>query len=154
METQCNAASLDFPRLGRRELIADFDGGDITSDGGALLLRKTEQLTAMDMMAVSPMARVIAPKFLAGVISMPFLAALFSCMGVFGGYVVANRGDQEGPYDKYAIPGADGILTYISHPFITAFGGNNGIAFNGVVRIHINSSNVFLNQPWIVRSAF
>jgi phospholipid/cholesterol/gamma-HCH transport system permease protein len=42
----------------------------------------------MDMMAVSPMARVIAPKFWAGVISMPMLAALFSCMGVFGGYVV------------------------------------------------------------------
>jgi phospholipid/cholesterol/gamma-HCH transport system permease protein len=42
----------------------------------------------MDMMAVSPMARVIAPRFWAGVISMPFLAALFSCMGIFGGYVV------------------------------------------------------------------
>jgi phospholipid/cholesterol/gamma-HCH transport system permease protein len=42
----------------------------------------------MDMMAVSPMARVIAPRFWAGVISMPLLAALFSCMGVFGGYVV------------------------------------------------------------------
>jgi hypothetical protein len=47
METQCNAAFLDFPMLGRRELVADFDGGDITSDGGALLLRKTEQLTAI-----------------------------------------------------------------------------------------------------------
>lgn len=47
MDTQCNAAYLDFPILGRRELIADFDGGDITSDGGALLLRKTEQLTAI-----------------------------------------------------------------------------------------------------------
>ena len=40
--TQCNAAYLDFPALGRRELVADFDGGDITSDGGALLLRETE----------------------------------------------------------------------------------------------------------------
>ncbi len=47
METQCNATYLDFPMLGRRELVADFDGGDITSDGGALLLRKTEQLTAI-----------------------------------------------------------------------------------------------------------
>jgi phospholipid/cholesterol/gamma-HCH transport system permease protein len=42
----------------------------------------------MDMMAVSPMARVIAPRFWAGVISMPLLAALFSAMGVFGGYLV------------------------------------------------------------------
>jgi phospholipid/cholesterol/gamma-HCH transport system permease protein len=42
----------------------------------------------MDMMAVSPMARVIAPRFWAGVISMPILALLFSAMGVFGGYLV------------------------------------------------------------------
>jgi phospholipid/cholesterol/gamma-HCH transport system permease protein len=42
----------------------------------------------MDMMAVSPMARVIAPRFWAGVISMPMLAAMFSAMGVFGGYLV------------------------------------------------------------------
>ena len=47
METQCNATDLDFPVLGRRQIVADFDGGDITSDGGALLLRKTEQLTAI-----------------------------------------------------------------------------------------------------------
>lgn len=47
METQCNAAYLDFPMLGRREVLADFDGGDITSDGGALLLRTTEHLTAI-----------------------------------------------------------------------------------------------------------
>jgi hypothetical protein len=47
METQCNAAYLDSPVLGRREIVADFDGGDITSDGGALLLRQTEQLTAI-----------------------------------------------------------------------------------------------------------
>src|SRR3954454_23447422 len=47
METQCNSAYLDFPMLGRRELLADFDGGDITSDGGALLLRTVEQLTGI-----------------------------------------------------------------------------------------------------------
>ena len=47
METQCNSTYLDFPMLGRREILADFDGGDITSEGGALLLRKTEQLTGI-----------------------------------------------------------------------------------------------------------
>jgi DDE family transposase len=47
MDTQGNSTYLDFPMLGRREILADFDGGDITSDGGALLLRKTEQLTAI-----------------------------------------------------------------------------------------------------------
>ena len=47
METQSNATYLDFPMLGRREIVADFDGGDLTSDGGALLLRTTEQLTGV-----------------------------------------------------------------------------------------------------------
>jgi hypothetical protein len=47
MDTQCNSTSLDFPMLGRREILADFDGGDITTDGGALLLRETERLTAI-----------------------------------------------------------------------------------------------------------
>ena len=45
MTTECNSTYLDFPMLGRREVLADFDGGDITSDGGALLLRQTERLT-------------------------------------------------------------------------------------------------------------
>src|SRR3954452_10466242 len=47
METQWNSTYLDFPMLGRRAIVADFDGGDISSDGGALLLRTTEQLTAI-----------------------------------------------------------------------------------------------------------
>jgi hypothetical protein len=47
METQCNSSYLDFPMLGRREIVADFDGGHISSDGGALLLQKVEQLTAL-----------------------------------------------------------------------------------------------------------
>src|SRR6478752_2707063 len=47
MATECNAAYLDFPMLGSREVLADFDGGDISSDGGALLLRETERLTGI-----------------------------------------------------------------------------------------------------------
>jgi hypothetical protein len=47
MTTECNATYLDFPLLGSRQVLADFDGGAISSDGGALLLRKTEQLTAI-----------------------------------------------------------------------------------------------------------
>jgi phospholipid/cholesterol/gamma-HCH transport system permease protein len=62
-------------------------GSAITAEIG--LMKATEQLTAMDMMAVSPIARVIAPRFWAGVISMPLLAAIFSAMGIFGGYLVA-----------------------------------------------------------------
>src|SRR3954453_2656713 len=47
MTTECTATYLDFPMLGSRDVRADFDGGDITSDGGALLLRETERLTGI-----------------------------------------------------------------------------------------------------------
>jgi phospholipid/cholesterol/gamma-HCH transport system permease protein len=67
-------------------LFASRAGSAITAEIG--LMKTTEQLTAMDMMAVSPMARVVAPRFWAGVISMPILSMLFSAMGVFGGYII------------------------------------------------------------------
>ncbi len=67
-------------------LFAARAGSAITAEIG--LMKTTEQLTAMDMMAVDPMARVIAPRFWAGIISMPILGLLFSAMGVFGGYIV------------------------------------------------------------------
>src|SRR4051812_4643127 len=47
MGTQCNPAYLDFPMLGSRQVLADFDGGAISTDGGALLLRETERLTGI-----------------------------------------------------------------------------------------------------------
>jgi hypothetical protein len=47
MTTECNSSYLDFPMLGPRQVLADFDGGAISSDAGALLLKKTEQLTAI-----------------------------------------------------------------------------------------------------------
>ena len=67
-------------------LFASRAGSAITAEIG--LMKATEQLTAMDMMAVNPIARVVAPRFCGGVISMPLLAALFSAVGVFGGYLV------------------------------------------------------------------
>ena len=67
-------------------LFASRAGSAMTAEIG--LMKATEQISAMEMMAVSPIARVVAPRFWAGVISMPLLAALFSAMGVFGGYVV------------------------------------------------------------------
>jgi phospholipid/cholesterol/gamma-HCH transport system permease protein len=45
----------------------------------------------MEMMAVNPLARVVAPRFWGGVISMPLLAALFSALGIFGAYLVGVR---------------------------------------------------------------
>ncbi len=67
-------------------LFASRAGSAITAEIG--LMKATEQLSAMEMMAVDPIARVVAPRFWGGVISMPLLAALFSAMGVFGGYLV------------------------------------------------------------------
>lgn len=52
------------------------------------LMRATEQLDAMEMMAVDPLKRVIAPRYLAGFISMPLLAAIFTLMGIYGGHIV------------------------------------------------------------------
>ena len=67
-------------------LFASRAGSAMTAEIG--LMKATEQISAMEMMAVNPIARVVAPRFWAGVISMPLLSALFSAMGVFGGYVV------------------------------------------------------------------
>jgi phospholipid/cholesterol/gamma-HCH transport system permease protein len=70
-------------------LFASRAGSAITAEIG--LMKTTEQLAAMEMMAVDPLARVIAPRFWGGVISMPLLAALFSAFGIFGGYLVGVR---------------------------------------------------------------
>ena len=67
-------------------LFASRAGSAITAEIG--LMKATVQITAMEMMAVNPVARVVAPRFWAGVLSMPLLAALFSAMGIFGAYIV------------------------------------------------------------------
>lgn len=67
-------------------LFAGRAGTALTAEIG--LMKATEQLSAMELMAVDPIARVVAPRFWAGVISMPVLAAIFSIVGVFGGYIV------------------------------------------------------------------
>ncbi len=68
-------------------LFAGRAGSALTAEIG--LMKATEQLSGMEMMAVNPIERVIAPRFLAGVVSMPLLAAIFSAVGVVGGYLVA-----------------------------------------------------------------
>ena len=68
-------------------LFAGRAGTAITAEIG--LMKATEQLSAMEMMAVSPIARVVGPRFWAGVISMPLLSALFTMIGILGGYLVA-----------------------------------------------------------------
>jgi len=79
-------------------LFASRAGSAITAEIG--LMKATEQIAAMEMMAVDPIARVVAPRFWGGVISMPLLAALFSAMGIFGGYLVGVKliGVDEGAF--------------------------------------------------------
>ncbi len=67
-------------------LFASRAGSAITARVG--IMKSTEQLSAMEMMAVDPFARVLAPVFWGGAISMPLLAAIFSAFGVFGGYLI------------------------------------------------------------------
>lgn len=67
-------------------LFASRAGSAITAEIG--LMKATEQLSAMEMMAVNPIARVLAPRFWGCFISMPLLAAIFSAMGILGGYIV------------------------------------------------------------------
>ncbi len=67
-------------------LFAGRAGSALTAEIG--LMKATEQLAGMEMMAVDPLRRVVAPRFLAGIIAMPLLAAIFSAVGVLGGYFV------------------------------------------------------------------
>ena len=88
-------------------LFAGRAGTSITAEIG--LMKAGEQIAAMDMMAVSPVARVLAPRFWAGVISMPLLAAMFSAVGVFGGYIVGVMmiGVDEGAFWSQMQNGVD-----------------------------------------------
>lgn len=67
-------------------LFAGRAGTSLTAEIG--LMKAGEQIAAMEMMAVDPVVRVLAPRFWAGVAVMPLLAAVFSAVGILGGYVV------------------------------------------------------------------
>jgi phospholipid/cholesterol/gamma-HCH transport system permease protein len=68
-------------------LFAGRAGTSLTAEIG--LMKAGEQIAAMELMAIDPRSRVLAPRFLAGIIAMPLLAALFSAIGILGAYVVA-----------------------------------------------------------------
>ena len=67
-------------------LFAGRAGTSLTAEIG--LMKAGEQISVMEMMAVDPIQRVLAPRFWAGVITMPLLAAVFSAMGIIGGWIV------------------------------------------------------------------
>ncbi|MEA3292561.1 MAG: lipid asymmetry maintenance ABC transporter permease subunit MlaE [Pseudomonadota bacterium] len=88
-------------------LFAGRAGSALTAEIG--LMKATEQIAAMEMMAVDPMTRVIGPRFLAGILSVPLLAALFSAVGVLGGYLVGvgQLGVDSGVYWSSMQDGVD-----------------------------------------------
>lgn len=67
-------------------LFAGRAGSAVTAEIG--LMKATGQLSALEMMAVDPIRRVLAPRFLAGFIAMPLLAAIFSVVGIYGAYFI------------------------------------------------------------------
>lgn len=67
-------------------LFAGRAGSSLTAEIG--LMKAGEQISVLEMMAVDPVKRILAPRFWAGIITMPLLAAVFSAMGVIGGWVV------------------------------------------------------------------
>ncbi len=67
-------------------LYAGRAGSALTAEIG--LMKATEQLSSMEMMAVDPFRRVFAPRFVAGVIALPLLAGMFTAIGILGGYFV------------------------------------------------------------------
>ncbi len=88
-------------------LFAGRAGAALTAEIG--LMKATEQLAGMEMMAVDPVRRVLLPRFLAGVISVPLLAALFTAVGILGGYLLGVNvlGVDQGVYWSAMQEGVD-----------------------------------------------
>ena len=68
-------------------LFAGRAGTSLTAEIG--LMKAGEQISAMELMAIDPRARVLAPRFIGGIISLPILAILFSAVGIIGAWIVA-----------------------------------------------------------------
>ncbi len=109
-------------------LFAGRAGTSLTAEIG--LMKAGEQLAAMEMMAVNPLQRVIGPRFWAGVIAMPILAAIFSAVGILGGYIVGVRliGVDEGAFWSQMQGGVDvvkdvlnGVLKSVVFGFAVTF---------------------------------
>jgi phospholipid/cholesterol/gamma-HCH transport system permease protein len=109
-------------------LFAGRAGSALTAEIG--LMKATEQLSGMEMMAIDPIKRIISPRFLAGFISMPLLAALFSCVGIIGGQLVGTGllGVDDGAYWSQMQANLDfqgdiinGVIKSIVFGFVTSW---------------------------------
>jgi phospholipid/cholesterol/gamma-HCH transport system permease protein len=98
-------------------LFAGRAGTALTAEIG--LMKAGEQLSAMEMMAVDPVRRVLAPRFLGGVIAMPLLASVFSAIGIVGGYIVGVMllGVDPGAYWGQMQSGVD-VWTDVGNGFV------------------------------------
>jgi phospholipid/cholesterol/gamma-HCH transport system permease protein len=100
------------------------------------IMRISEQIDALDCMAIDPHKYIVAPKFIAGIISMPLLTALFDVVGIFGGYMVGVwlLGGNEGSYFSsiYSNVGFEDIYMGLMKPL-----------FFGLIIILISSSKGF-----------
>ena len=79
-------------------LFAGRAGSALTAEIG--LMKATEQLSGLEMMAVNPVSRILTPRFFAGIVSMPILAVIFSALGIYGGHFVGVTlmGVDDGTY--------------------------------------------------------
>lgn len=109
-------------------LFAGRAGSALTAEIG--LMKATEQLSGMEMMAIDPIKRIISPRFLAGFLSMPLLAALFSAVGIIGGQIVGSGllGVDDGAYWSQMRANLDfqgdiinGIIKSIVFGFVTSW---------------------------------
>lgn len=109
-------------------LFAGRAGTALTAEIG--LMKAGEQLAAMEIMAVNPLERVLAPRFWAGVFSMPVLAAIFSAAGILGGYIVGVQliGVDDGTFWAQMQNGVDiwedignGVLKSLVFGFAVSF---------------------------------
>jgi phospholipid/cholesterol/gamma-HCH transport system permease protein len=109
-------------------LFAGRAGSALTAEIG--LMKATEQLSGMEMMAIDPIKRIISPRFLAGFLSMPLLAALFSAVGIVGGQMVGSGllGVDDGAYWSQMNANLDfqkdiinGVIKSIVFGFVTSW---------------------------------
>ena len=149
-------------------LFAGRAGSALTAEIG--LMKATEQLAGMEMMAVNPVSRVVAPRFIAGWFAMPLLAALFTAVGVWGGHLVGVGliGVDEGLFWSRMQSGVDfyddivnGVIKSIVFGFvvtwIAVFEGydcvptSEGVA-RATTRTVVNSSLAVLGLDFILTS--
>ena len=105
-------------------LFAGRAGSALTAEIG--LMKATEQLSSLEMMAVDPLRRVVAPRFWAGFVSMPLLALIFSAVGIYGGYLVGSGwlGVDEGAFwsvMQSSVDWYDDLLNGILKSIVFAF---------------------------------